>query len=42
METGKIESTTLISREISLDDWQEAFALFERQEGIKLLLDVKD
>lgn len=42
METGKIDSTTLISREISLDDWQEAFALFERQEGIKLLLDVKD
>ena len=42
METGKIDSTTLIFREISLDDWQEAFALFERQEGIKLLLDVKD
>ena len=33
MEVGKVDTAALISREIPLEDWQEAFACFERQEG---------
>jgi len=41
MEMGKVDTASLISHEIPLADWREAFELFERQEGVKLLLDVK-
>ena len=33
MEMGKVDTAALISRKIPLEDWQEAFACFERQEG---------
>jgi L-iditol 2-dehydrogenase len=34
----KVNVKTLISREFPLDQWQEAFRLFERGEGLKYLL----
>ena len=42
MEMGKVDMKPLISHEIPLADWRRAFGLFERQEGVKLLLDVKE
>ena len=34
----KVNLKTLISKEFPLDQWQEAFRLFERGEGLKYLL----
>lgn len=41
MELGQVRTEPLISHELPLINWGEAFALFERQEGVKILLDVK-
>jgi L-iditol 2-dehydrogenase len=41
LETGRVDASRLISHQLPLDRWQEAFALFEQQEGVKILLDVK-
>ncbi len=41
LEGGKIDTRRLISHELPLDHWHEAFELFERQEGVKILLEVK-
>lgn len=41
LETGKVDTRRLISHQVPLDHWQEAFDLFERQEGVKILLEVK-
>ena len=38
METGSIPAEKLITHEFSLSDWEEAFQITERQEGVKLLL----
>ena len=42
MALGQVRTAELISHQIPLAGWEEAFALFERQEGVKILLDVKD
>ncbi|MBM3276538.1 MAG: zinc-binding dehydrogenase [Candidatus Handelsmanbacteria bacterium] len=41
LETGRVDTRRLITHEVPLEHWREAFDLFERQEGVKLLLDVK-
>ena len=41
LELGRVCAEPLISHEFALTEWREAFALFERQEGVKILLDVK-
>ena len=41
MEMGKVDTGRLISGEFALEDWREAFAAFERQEGVKWMFDVK-
>lgn len=41
MRTGKVDAEALISHQLPLAEWREAFSLFERQEGVKLLLDVR-
>jgi L-iditol 2-dehydrogenase len=41
LESGRVDTRRLISHQVPLDQWQEAFALFERQDGVKILLDVK-
>ncbi|NKB66866.1 MAG: alcohol dehydrogenase catalytic domain-containing protein [Candidatus Latescibacteria bacterium] len=38
MEMGAIPNEKLISHQLPLDQWDNAFAMAERQEGIKLLL----
>ena len=38
MRTGKVDAEALISHQLPLAEWREAFDLFERQEGVKLLL----
>ncbi len=38
MESGLISNEKLISHEFGLEEWDQAFALAERQEGVKLLL----
>ena len=38
MGRGMIQSERLISHRFPLDEWREAFDLFERKEGIKLIL----
>ena len=37
MESGRIPSEKLITHHLRLADWQDAFTLAERQEGIKLM-----
>ena len=41
MRRGRVETGALISHQLPLAEWREAFSLFERQEGVKLLLDVR-
>jgi L-iditol 2-dehydrogenase len=38
MERGVIRNERLISHELPLHEWQKAFGMFERKEGIKLVL----
>ena len=40
MRSGKVDTEALISHQLPLAEWREAFSLFERREGVKLLLDV--
>ena len=42
LETGAVNTETLISHSFAVTDWQEAFDHFERKEGIKLLLTPAD
>ncbi len=41
MRRGRVDTEALISHRLPLTEWREAFSLFERQEGVKLLLDVR-
>jgi L-iditol 2-dehydrogenase len=41
LASGKVDTRRLISHQIPLAQWHRAFDLFERQEGVKILLEVK-
>ena len=41
MRSGKVDTGALITHQLPLAEWREAFDLFERQEGVKMLLDVR-
>jgi len=38
MEYGKISTSKLISHQMPLSEWQRAFEMFEKREGVKLIL----
>jgi len=42
MERGLIPSEKLISHQLPLAEWERAFGMAERQEGVKLLLHPED
>ncbi len=37
MASGQLQTGPLISHRLALDEWQEAFDLFERREGVKIV-----
>lgn len=41
LASGRVQTQRLVSHQIPLAQWQRAFDLFERQEGVKILLEVK-
>jgi L-iditol 2-dehydrogenase len=41
MAAARVDAGALITHQLPLEEWREGFALFERQEGVKILLDVK-
>jgi L-iditol 2-dehydrogenase len=37
LQSGQLQTAPLISHRLPLDEWQEAFDLFERREGVKIV-----
>jgi len=38
LENGQVQTEPLVSHTLPIDDWQEAFSLFEARKSVKILL----